>query len=183
MKVWTEIAYCRNQSYKNLGYYYNEIVSKYQAPQFKDDWICLLDHDARFLNDQWYPIMETHIKRSGEQVKLFTALTNRVANNNQRVDGKWDEDRNTEHKAFADAIKSNDTLFDMPKSSPISGVLLLFPAQLGIPFRETGKCLGIDNYFHWDILNAGYKAAIMMNLYVYHWYRFDTDHRNVTHLK
>ena len=183
MRIWTEIAYCRDQSNKDLGFYYNEIKDKYQAPEYKDDWLCILDHDARFLNDRWYPIMENHIKQSGDKYKLLTCLTNRVANNDQRVDGKWSEDSNTQHHLFANAIQHNAIIYDMLKRSPISGVLLLFPCQLDVRFRETGKCLGVDNFFHWDVVDKGHKAGLMMNLYVYHWYRFDKDHRNVEHLR
>lgn len=183
MRIWTEIAYCRNQDFKDLGFYYNEIVDKYQSEQFKDDWLCILDHDARFLNDSWYQVMERHINESGNEYKLFTCLTNRVANNQQRVQSLWDEDKNSIHKKYADERLNFHSLSDMHRADSISGVLLLFPCQLGIRFRETGKCLGIDNYFHWDILTAGYKAGLMNDLYVYHWYRFDKDHKNVKHLK
>ena len=183
MRIWTEIAYCRNQSNKDLGFYYNEIKDKYKSSEYKDDWLCLLDHDARFLNDQWYKIMERHILQSGNDYKLLSCLTNRVANKQQCVEAKWDEDRNSEHKLFADAIKHNHAIYDMPKSKPISGVLLLFPCHLDVRFKELGKCLGIDNYFHLDIINAGYKAGLMMDLYVYHWYRYDTEPTNVKHLQ
>jgi len=181
MRIWTEIAYCRNQSNKDLGFYYNEIKDKYKGSEYKDDWICLLDHDARFLNDRWYPIMEKHIKKSGDEFKLFTCLTNRIGNKVQRIDEMWDEDRNLQHFLFSNQL-DDGILHEMPKQSPISGVLLLFPCHLNVRFRELGRCLGVDNYFHWDIIDNGYKAGLMMDLYVYHWYRFNKGHENVDHL-
>lgn len=182
MRIWTEIAYCRNQANKDLGFYYNEIKNKYVANQYKNDWLCILDHDARFLNDSWYPIMEHHIKETGHEYKLFTCLTNRVANNDQRVQETFNEDRNTIHFNYANSILSNNFVKDLPKTSPISGVLLLFPCHLDVKFRQLGRCLGVDNYFHWDVLEKGYKAGLMMNLYVYHWYRFNKQTNNINHL-
>jgi hypothetical protein len=95
----------------------------------------------------------------------------------------WAEDRNSEHKKYAESIKQNHKLLEMPKSKPISGVLLLFPTQIPVKFREGGKCLGVDNNFHYDIIDAGFKAGLMMDLYVYHWYRFDTSPTNINHLQ
>lgn len=185
MKIWTEIAYCRNQSNKDLGYYYNEILNKYKDKVYEEDWICLLDHDARFLTDNWYKILEANITKHSNNVKLFSCRTNRVANRHQVVMSMFNEDSNTAHKKYAQLLeKQNWTeITSLAVSNAVSGVLLLFPCRPPVRFRETGKCLGIDNYFHWDILNKGFQVACIDNLYVYHWYRFDKESNNVKHLQ
>lgn len=177
MRIWTEIAYCRDQSNKDLGFYYNDIVKKYQSDDYKNDWICLLDHDARFLNDKWYVILEYYIKKYGETYKLFSCRTNRVHNLEQKVSHLENEDRNTPHKKLADKLAlTNYALSEA--SNLISGVLMLFPCHLDVKFRQLGTPLGVDNAFHNDVKQKGYKVGIMENLYVYHWYRFDTNNTN-----
>lgn len=31
--------------------------------------------------------------------------------------------------------------------------------------------MGIDNYFHFDLIDAGYKVGVMQSVYIFHWYR------------
>ena len=185
MRIWTEIAFCRDQTNKDLGFYYNEIIDKYEGEEYNDDWICLLDHDARFLTDKWYPTLESNILEHGQEVKLFTCKTNRVWCPYQKVEHLYTEDRNTEHKKYALSLERKEdptkiTILD-DKSILLSGILMVFPCRTPVKFREIGECLKVDNYFHLDMMDNGYKVALIDNLYLYHWYRYDTE--NVNHLK
>jgi hypothetical protein len=181
--IYTFVAYAPAEHEKDLAWAYNHYMN--MLPN-DDDWACFIDHDAMFTTPDWYPQMESIIRKNPEY-SCFTVTTNRVY-------AQWqvpqDIDRENHDIAYHRGIGLSMQLADRqrvadvtkcgnlpapPTSSPLSGVVILYKksAWKQVPFRlmEPGRLTGIDNLLHLDLRDNGHRVGLMCGIYVYHWHR------------
>ena len=133
------------------------------------EWVMFQDHDIYLANPNWYEIIAKHIEANPE-AGLFTCVTNRIGNGEQKVFRDQDEHDMRIHWRFAEAQMDQPVV---EANRPISGLIMLTSKtawEKANGFREKG-IIGVDNHYYGAIKRAGYKVYIMKNLYVYHRYR------------
>ncbi len=162
---------------KNLGKAYNEAMKYYNA----DDWVCLKDHDTLFL----LPDTIRHISRYTElfpDAGILTCLTNRLANAEQMMLPRCDEDdRIRLHIKVAELREKS--LYDTTKlNKPISGFLMVIRKSTWDRIKFDDGCLGVDNKYHLKIVAAGLDVLRMNGIYVWHTYRLINGVRDKKHL-
>ena len=130
-------------------------------------WVMFHDHDI-FLFNGWYDKLLEAIKEQPE-AGLFTCVTNRIGNTQQRIKNAPQGNDLIKHAKFAKTIEGSL----LEATRPISGLIMLTNRDA---WKKSGKfrtngIIGVDNNYHGKISRAGYKTYIIRNLYVYHWYR------------
>ena len=179
MKLIVSIAYAPEGYNQDLGRAYNDIMEKTDA-----EYVAFLDHDAMFTTKDWYHQICEIIDENPE-AGLFTAKTNRIWAHPQRHEVVKDHDI-LKHRAEGLKVQSKfrTKVSDFPLrpdgSGYISGVLMVVKKEAWKRVKFKGGFLGVDNRFHKDVLEAGYKALLMDGVYLYHFYRGDGD---LSHLK
>jgi len=170
--IYNFIAYSPEEKEK-LGETYN----KYMGLLKEDDWACFIDHDAMFTTDDWYKLVQDIIA-TNQGYGLFSAVTNRIGNPDQKFDKlEPTHDIIYHRKIGAMAMKQFGTnVMDVTDKHCISGVVMLVSKAA---WKKAGGFmngfLGVDNDFHKRIAKAGYKVGVAKGLYVYHWYRQDNS--------
>lgn len=166
---------------KNLGRAYNKAFEGIPDT----DWVCLLDHDVMFLTPDAIGLMHEYV-RSYPETGIFTCFTNRVhpLATEQLLDGtvnentciKYHTERAYNQKRFGITVKEIN--------HAISGYLMLVSKKTWneIKFPQYLKCLGVDNLFSQEILNAGKKIYRMDSVYIFHSYRLINGIKDKTHL-
>lgn len=199
--IYTFIPYSKNQDKPNLGEAYNSFMSLLPND---DDWACFIDHDAMFTTYNWFKQL-TEIISKYPNAGCFTAMTNRVGNPYQVLNSQLEiieqceiGERRKKHLELLELNHSNHDIkyhrkigeelyknkncvvSEIDSKHLLSGVLLLVNKKVWkeIPFRE--GFLDVDNFFHKDCIQKGYKVYLIEGVYVYHWYRGNGDS---THLK
>ena len=166
-----ELLVCNGFTDGNYGAWLNNIMEN--SPS---EWVVFYDHDTFLVNPNWYHMIKEHIKNAPEDCGLLTCVTNRIGNPQQRVKCKIDNNDIEHHRNIAQEIAGRDIkLVEATRS--ISGIMMVTSKtawKKAGGFRETGGYIGLDNNYHGRIKLAGYKAYIMNDLYLYHWYRFGT---------
>lgn len=175
MRLFTFIAY---DTEKDLGKAYNECVSLLDP----EDWFVFLDHDAMFVQRDWYPMIKQAIEKNPEY-GLFTCVTNRIGCPWQKVNGVEQDNHDIRYHKQIGKILSSDNLdiVDVTQGAPLSGVVIICQKKVWdlIGGAKPGF-LSVDNDLHFKCRNLGVKVGVMPSLYVYHWYRGDGD---LSHLK
>lgn len=164
---------------KNLGKAYNETFQKYDD----EDWLIIKDHDVLIL------LPET-IKHIHEYIKLypgtgiFTCFTNRIANSEQLLNGKVNEDDSIRiHIGLA--LKQLSQLYKITElKKPVSGMLMVIKKEVWneVKFAENALCLGVDNDYHLRMIATGRKILRMDGIYVWHTYRLINGIKDKRHL-
>ena len=166
----------------NLGEAYNESIAKIDLGE--KDWVCLMDGDVMFLNENWGDIIHSYVKDFGEEYGLLTCLTNRIFETSQLYGGKVSPEPNIlRHKSIADRLgRLKGSVVET--ASNISGFLMLFPAsticKVGT-FKE--GILGVDNDFCRRVRESGLKVGVMQTLYMFHFYRLHKNISDKSHLR
>ena len=169
------------RSDKNLGKAYNDEMQMLPG----DAWVCFTDFDACFLHYNFNNRIEQHIKLRPD-TGLFTCYTNRVKNWDQCIHGEIGSNPDIIHwkKVACDLTKYNGEVVDIGKE--VSGVCMVFSKKTWLEaggFRETGKPLGIDHYFCWEILKLKKKILLMKDVFIFHYYRLVEGIKFTKHLK
>ena len=169
---------------KNIGAAYNREM---QMLPYDDDFCCFIDADAMFLTPFFGKQLE-RIVEAYPECGAFTCTTNRVNCKWQLAEGGWMNDDIKYHRLIAErsAQKSYLQVEDVsrkPRGKVMSGVLMLIRRDV---WRKVGGfkdgMLGVDNDFHWKIMDNNERLYLMKGVYVYHWYR-GGDYSNKSHLK
>lgn len=160
---------------KNIGRAYNQIIEQAK------DWVCFTDGDAMFLYKWWGKQLEDIIKKYEKRhVGMYTCMTNRVFNKSQLIGGKMSEnfDLQYHNKLAANLAASQyDIVTPLTKQQRTSGVLMLVnPKASNVQFREGIGLAGVDNFFHTDLMRAGWKVMLMKGVYIFHKYDKDRSH-------
>jgi GT2 family glycosyltransferase len=170
---------------KKIGTAYNEVCG---ALEF-GEWVILMDYDVMIMNPMWQAICQNAIDKLGHVVGLFSCFTNRIGCRLQVAppvaemmpgDGNWDHLLTNNHdmlwhrRLAKELYKRNSgRLVDTTKASGrFSGMLMLTNKTV---WEKVGH-FKTDSFFHVDVdyydkvKKAGYRTAIMADLYVYHMY-------------
>lgn len=155
---------------KDFGKAYNQYM---ELLQNDDDWMCFMDGDIFFLNpDFGKHIADVIAMNPGGGI--YTCLTNRIANPEQRINGKFINTPNIlTHKKYADSRKKKYYSLVKQTHKRISGFLMVVQKKVWkeIKFTEGLGILGVDWDFSTRVLESGYPIYIMQGLYVFHYYR------------
>ena len=171
MRLFTFIAY---DTEGNLGKAYNEFVDLLDD----DDWFVLLDHDAMFVQRDWYKKIKRIIEENTEY-SLFTCPMNRCGSPYQLVQGidRDNHDIRYHREIGKELSKTNiNEVLDITRSSLLSGVVIITQKKM---WDKIGGAmdgfLGVDNDIHAKFRDHGMKVGLIRSLYVYHFYRADKD--------
>jgi GT2 family glycosyltransferase len=128
------------------------------------------DHDVFLANKNWHSILQEAIKNKPD-AGLFTCMTNRIGNAQQKDKNAPAGDDIMEHIHYAEKFAEREPYIEATR--PISGVIMLTSKTA---WSKTGgflkgRILGVDTRYYGDIARANYKVYILNNLYVYHRYR------------
>jgi GT2 family glycosyltransferase len=110
------------------------------------------------------------------EYSTFTCMTNRVMTPYQRLMEHWYNNDMSEHweiganrwDTFHTKVK------DVTDEQPFSGVMILTQKKTWEAvggFREGHGMLGIDNQYHLDCKEKGFKVGLMQGIYLMHYYR------------
>ena len=159
---------------KSLVESYNAIYDRL----YPNDWGCILDGDAMFTTRTFGHQIESVIKANESTYKVFTCMTNRVANNQQLVSGTWNNNDMNYHREIGDKVWDDwfNIVDDITNSSLFSGVMVLMQAktwnEIYPDIVKSGyTMLGVDNEIHKQARAKGYKVGLMRGIYVMHYYR------------
>lgn len=167
---------------KNLGRAYNQAFEDIE----ERDWVCLIDHDVMFLTPDAIGLMYEYV-RSFPETGIFTCYTNRIhpLAVDQLLDGKVNENTCVKYHSERAYNQKRFGITVTEVNHVISGFLMLISKKTwrAMKFPETGKCLGVDNFFSQAILGAKKKIYRMNSLYVWHSYRLQNGITNKDHLR
>jgi GT2 family glycosyltransferase len=166
---------------KDIGKAYNQAMKHLN----QDDWMCFTDADLMFLtSDYGHQIQD--IVNLYPDTGLFTCLTNRIGNREQQYNNFINEDPNIlNHRRIALQLQREKRTQVIETKIVISGMLFLIKKSTwdkiyGAP--EGKGLLTVDNHIAKRVLQIGMKIRIMQGVYVFHFYRLDTNKDNVSHL-
>lgn len=177
---------------KNLGVAYNNYC---ELVKDDNDWICLIDGDALFLNDAWGHHFQALIDTYPD-TGLFTTYTNRTGNIEQLYNGELSENSDLlYHRQLALKLQKENYLKVKELTHFISGHVMLFSKKTwsevgGFPTTLSEKTalkynfniVALDNRFSYRILQAGKKILLAEGIYVMHYYRLLEGRLHRAHL-
>jgi len=169
--IYTFIPYSEERP-PRLGDTYNKFMELLPGD---DDWACILDHDVMFTRKNWFHQLNDIIKKHPEY-SCFVARTNSIGCRWQRNKTLEDCDDILEHKKLGLLIQQefSNEVVDVTNSPEFSGFLMLIGKKTwkNVKFTHGGKggLGGVDNNFHRDLKNAGFRVGLMMGVYLYHLY-------------
>jgi len=170
---------------KNIGAAYNREM---EMLPFDDDFCCFIDGDVLLGLNPFFGKQLERIVEAYPECGVFTCTTNRVNCKWQIGEGGWMSNDIAYHKLISErAVKRHYLEVEdksvVPRGQVMSGVLMLVRRDV---WRKVGGfkegLLGVDNDFHWRIMDNKEKLYLMKGVYVYHWYR-GGDYSNKEHLK
>jgi len=169
--IYTFIPYSEERPPK-LGDTYNKFM---ELLPNDNDWACLIDHDIMFTRKNWFHQLSDIIKKHPEY-DCFVARTNSIGCPWQKIKTLEDNHDILEHKKLGLSIQQEfyDEIVDVTNSSEFSGFLMLTrkKAWKNVKFTHGGRdgLGGVDNNYHRDLKNAGFRVGLMKGVYVYHLY-------------
>lgn len=198
--IYTFIPHSSNFEKPNLGEAYNSFMSLLPS---EDDWGCIIDHDAMFTTYSWYNQL-TKLVALYPNAGCFTAMTNRVGNACQVINSpieiieqpdikekrksnlEFINENNNNHdikyhrKIGENLYKQNgDLVTEIGSKDLLSGVLILVKKRVWEEIKFRQGFLDVDNFFHKDCLQKGFKVYLMKGVYIYHWYRGDGSKKHL----
>lgn len=165
---------------KNLADAYNFVFERYCRP---NDWVALRDIDTMFLTPDAPNIVEDYINLYPD-TGIFTCYTNRLSLHakDQLYRGMISPNTNIlHHIRIAESLKHDRSVTEINRK--ISGFLMVISFKTWEQFRFRGSaCLGVDNDYSNEILEAGLKIRRMNGLYLWHSYRLLNGINDKKHL-
>jgi len=154
---------------RRLGYACNRMMKTVE------DWAIILDWDVLMLNAHWYDMCSHTIEKLGHSAGLISCMTNRIGcalqreHHNDTDDIGWHMNHARQIEIAYRGILDDVTY----KPNKLSGMFFMTHREAwdkvgGVP---GDKFIGMDNYYHDRIREAGYRIYIMRDLYVFHNYR------------
>lgn len=155
---------------RRLGYAVNRFMRRVE------DWALILDWDVALVNVHWYDICLRAVAQVGHTAGLISCMTNRIGCPLQRDKGAPGSDVLDDHRAHALKVEEQmgAGMEDVTDSQfKLSGLFFLTHRQA---FDAVGpvpddKFIGMDNWYHDRIKEAGYRIYLIRGLYCYHGYR------------
>ena len=164
---------------KNLGAAYNDAIRRFDA----DDWLIVKDTDVLFLTPDTARHIHEYTQRYPD-AGLLTCYTNRVANREQLLGGRFLNIDNMRYHLSMAKIQERNLYQVKVLERPISGFVMVIKKATWdlVQFSENMKCLGVDNDYDERLRAAGFSILLMQGVYVWHTYRFLNGRRDVKHL-
>jgi GT2 family glycosyltransferase len=140
------------------------------------DWVIFQDHDILQLNPEWYQMILSAIDRHGYSAGFITGVTNLIACPMQFCLEAPRSLEMIDHMRFAkERYKKfgNETKIIIPEKMPLpfSGFFMVTHKKA---WEDAGGFkdgfLGVDNYYHEAVIDAGYQTYVMPGLYMFHMY-------------
>lgn len=165
----------------NIGKAYNYEMSRLPND---DDWMCFTDADTCFLTSNYGRQLQIIVDMY-PNTGMFTCLTNRVGQVRQCYEHKISDNPDIRfHRKIALELANTRPYEVEDLGIAISGHMMLIKKATwnANKFSEEG-ILGVDNKISRKLLMKGYKILLMRGVYIFHYYRFNEDVRQKTHLK
>ena len=151
---------------KNLGKEYNRIFE-----QSKADYVCIMDGDILFFQNSFGHFISNVISKNYDGA-IFTCVTNRIGNPEQRIDKKISSDANIlRHKKIALKRRRKYGYFVTQAHMRTSMLISIISKKVWNEIRFNEGLKGIDWQFTQSVLDKGFPIYIMQGLYVFHLYR------------
>lgn len=161
------------QTPPNIGGAINSAIKQLNSDS--TDWIVLIDHDVMFLRPDSKAQLEEILSKT--DFGVLGAVTNRLAQNYQLVQGMFDVFDVREHILKANELHELNYGTVIHTHAVLAAFCLCFKVstwQIIGGFREA--CLSFDSQFSITARKKGFKTGIMTGIYVYHLYRSWSDH-------
>ena len=162
---------------RNLGAAYNKTMSYFG----QDDWVCLKDHDTLFLLPDTIRDIGRYCEYNPD-AGVLTCFTNRIANNEQLLGYRNDENDMIRHHIDIARRRQQGLYTTSILTKPISGFLMVIRKSTWDRVKFDDGCLGVDNKYHLKIVAAGMDVLRMNGIYVWHTYRLINGVRDKKHL-
>jgi GT2 family glycosyltransferase len=145
------------------------------------EWVLFIDHDLFICNKYWYQICIEAVQRAQQmqeqkqiRVGWITAVTNRIGNPAQKVQGAPESHDLQHHCSFArDLYEKHGSNLERCKGA-MSGFWILTNKtawrRCGGFDEKRKRLLGVDNRYSQALSKAGYLHYRIPGLYVYHMY-------------
>lgn len=177
IKIWYFTPYSLE---KAIGKAYNE----YCKIVPKDDWICLMDGDAMFLQSNFGHIILDYINTYPECL-LFLPVTNRVKKKAQCYKQNHSSDPNlVTHKKISNKLSVKRTINDLSKLEYPTMPCFIFSKKTWESvggFDERSTILGVDWRFSKKVIEQG-PCYRMNGLYLLHYYRLIEGIKSTKHI-
>jgi hypothetical protein len=167
---------------KNLGKAYNEHC---EIVPSDDDWICMTDGDIMHLVPYWSKQIESIIKKHSKDYALISCVTNRLGLEWQLPKGFSDDPNVLTHHAIAEELYKDKYDEVILSRKPTAGLMMLFPKSTWNKVHFTEGLTGGGKFIDWRFSEAVQRIGnigIATGLYVFHFYRFNKDKRDIKHL-
>ena len=139
------------------------------------EWVLFIDHDLFICNRNWYSMCCDAINTLGTTTGWISAVTNRIGNPAQKVEGAPLSHDLTEHIEFAKGLYEKHGSKVERCRGAMSGFWILTNKTA---WRKCGgfdenrkRLLGVDNRYSRSLSMAGFPHYRMPGLYVYHIYQ------------
>jgi glycosyltransferase involved in cell wall biosynthesis len=169
---------------KCIGTAYNEILALYKD----EDWVTVMDADAMHTTNEWYKELEEAIAKYPNAMG-FGCRSNRLRTIQQTVIGVDIDNHDIFYHRkiggwLANKFKNHVTPhFNKDQAGQFTGLWFAFNVgfmrKIG-GFYVSGNQQSTDNIFHKNIVDAGKEFYILDAVYVYHWYRADSEYDHYT---
>lgn len=167
---------------KDLGKAYNKEMDKLND----DDWMVFTDGDTAWLRPD-YGLQISEILKQNTEAGMFTCLTNRIGNPDQLYLRQLSNASCIlKHKRIADKVFNEKKYQIKEIFGNISGHCMIIKKstwQQAGKFPEGVGILSVDNIFGKRIQDLGKKIFLMEGVYLFHFYRLNTNIHNTTHLR
>lgn len=148
----------------NIGKAYNEACAQIQNP---DDWIVIRDGDTMFLTPEWGRLIEQVLQEHGDKYDLLGAMTNRVNDSHQKVEGVFAEMDMQKHYEIAKKLQDEKGTEVRHTRFDLAGFFMAFRKRTWGAVRFEENTPLFDRMFSRRIARKG----VMEGLYVLHAYR------------
>lgn len=155
---------------RRLGYAFNRMMETVSG------WVLVLDWDVLQLDINWYDKCLKTIEVVGDDAGLISCVTNRIGCPLQKAGSDSINSNIDYHVGFSQAISYDHSgiVEDVTEENwKLSGMFFLTNKKV---FEKVGpvpddKFIGLDNWYHDRVKEAGYRIYIMRDLYVFHNYK------------
>lgn len=155
---------------RKLGYAFNRMMKSVEG------WVLVLDWDVMLLSINWYDICINAIEKVGRYAGLISCLTNKIGCPLQKYKECPPNDDIELHSICAKSleIQNKGNMIDVTdRPWKLSGMFFLTNKDV---YDKIGpvpddKFIGMDNWYHDRVKEAGFRIYIMTDLYVYHGYK------------
>jgi hypothetical protein len=151
-----------------------------------NDWICLRDGDTMFLHHNWPKQIEDIIKEHGNNFDLIGCKTNRLGCNWLLHGGKASQDPNVlnHYEIAVDLHNKHYSEVDYLDNT-LAGFFMLFPKKTWNKTRFPEGLFHQNKFIDFMFSHQVYKwgrIGLAKGLYIFHFYRFNKNIKDISHL-